>query len=60
MITSRRPLVIALSGCSLAFGTVSTTTVFAQPEERPDAALTMLVHEPPPWKTLRIPIFIRS
>ncbi|WP_340146827.1 c-type cytochrome [Halomonas sp. PA16-9] len=60
MTICRRSLVITLTGCSLAFGTFYTATVIAQPEERPDAALNMLVHEPPPWKTLRIPNFIRN
>lgn len=52
MTICRRPLVIALSGCSLAFGVVYTATVFAQPEERPDDALNMLVHEPPTMEDL--------
>ena len=52
MITCRRPLVIALTGCSLTFGAVYAATVFAQPEERPDAALNMLVHEPPTMEDL--------
>lgn len=52
MITCRRTLVIALSGCSLAFGVVYAATVVAQPEERPDAALNMLVHEPPTMEDL--------
>ncbi|MCH4809931.1 c-type cytochrome [Vreelandella neptunia] len=55
MTTCRRPLIIALSGCSLAFGagvSVYATNAFAQPEERPDAALNMLVHEPPTMEDL--------
>lgn len=55
MTTCRRPLIIALSACSLALGagvSVYATNVFAQPEERPDAALNMLVHEPPTMEDL--------
>lgn len=55
MTIYRRPLVLALSGCSLAVAigiSVYATSAFAQQEERPDAALNMLVHEPPTMEDL--------
>ena len=54
MITCPRPLVLALTGCSLTVGigiSVYATSVFAQ-EERADAALNQLVHEPPTMEDL--------
>ncbi|MGO1431767.1 MULTISPECIES: c-type cytochrome [unclassified Halomonas] len=55
MTTYRHPLVLALTGCSLAVGvgiSVYATSAFAQQEERPDAALNMLIHEPPTMEDL--------